>query len=338
MPARLRIGPSATTVCMVVQLGLATMPLWPSRASGFTSETTSGTSSCIRHWEELSTTTAPASANRGAQSALTSEPAEKRATSKPWIDSSFSGWTESLPSPHTMPRPAERSEANGTTSSAGNERSRRTSSIVAPTAPVAPTTATRTLRHLRAVHARHVLGQHGVGAELERGVQLPHGLLHVLLAHDAGDLDRRGGDHLDVHPGFTQHGEGLGGHTRMALHSGTDDGDLPHAVVRLHSAEPKLGPERLERLARGCHVLARDRERHVGQVALRLRLVLDDHVHVDVPRGKRREHAARDAGLVRKPGEGDPRLRGRVRHGCDERSFHCLLLVLDHRTGSIVEA
>src|SRR5215207_4319866 len=241
MPARLRIGPSATTVCMVVQLGLATMPLWPSRASGFTSETTSGTSSCIRHWEELSTTTAPASAKRGAQSALTPEPAEKRATSKPRIDSSFSGWTESFPAPQAMLRPAERSEANGTTSSAGNERSRRTSSIVAPTAPVAPTTATRTgLRHLRAVHARHVLGQHGVRAELERGVQLPHGLLHVLLAHDAGDLDRRGGDHLDVHPGFTQHGEGLGGHTRMALHSGTDDGDLPHAVVPLSA--PRPGP------------------------------------------------------------------------------------------------
>src|SRR5215207_5180774 len=261
MPACLRIGPSATTVCIVVQFGLATIPLWSSRASGFTSDTTSGTSSCMRHWDELSTTTAPESAKRGAHSALTPEPAENRAISKPWIDSSFSGWTVRLAPPQSRLRPAERSEANGTTSSAGNERSRSTSSIVDPTAPVAPTTATRIgLRHLRAVHARNVLGQHGVGAELERGVQLPHGLLHVLLAHDAGDLDRRGGDHLDVHAGVTQHGEGLRCHTRMALHSGTDDGDLPHAVVRLHSAEPELGPERLERLARRGHVLARDRE------------------------------------------------------------------------------
>src|SRR5215203_1787495 len=232
MPARLRIGPSATTVCMVVQFGLATMPLWPSRASGFTSETTSGTSSCIRHWEELSTTTAPASAKRGAQSALTPEPAEKRATSKPWIDSSFSGWTESFPSPQAMLRPAERSEANGTTSSAGNERSRRTSSIVAPTAPVAPTTATRTgLRHLRAVHARHVLGKHGVGAQLECRVQLPHGVGDMLLAHNARDLDRGGGDHLDVHAGVAEHGEGLGRDARMALHSGSHDRHLPHPVV-----------------------------------------------------------------------------------------------------------
>src|SRR4029453_15169114 len=64
MPALRRIGPSATTVCMVVQFGLATMPLWPSSASGFTSDTTSGTSSCMRPWEELSTTTAPPPANR----------------------------------------------------------------------------------------------------------------------------------------------------------------------------------------------------------------------------------------------------------------------------------
>ena len=38
------------------------------------------------------------------------------------------------------PRPAERGDANGTISSAGNDRSRNSSSIVEPTAPVAPTT------------------------------------------------------------------------------------------------------------------------------------------------------------------------------------------------------
>jgi hypothetical protein len=40
----------------------------------------------MRQWDELSTTTAPAPAKRGAHSALTLEPAEKRAMSKPWID------------------------------------------------------------------------------------------------------------------------------------------------------------------------------------------------------------------------------------------------------------
>ena len=81
------------TVCIVVQFGLATMPRWPSRASGLTSETTSGTSSCMRHCDELSTTTAPASANLGAHSALIVEPAEKSARSKPWIASSESATT-----------------------------------------------------------------------------------------------------------------------------------------------------------------------------------------------------------------------------------------------------
>src|ERR687898_900282 len=282
IPACFRIGPSATTVCIVVQFGFATMPLWPSSASGFTSETTSGTSSCIRHCDELSTTTAPASAKRGAHSALTDEPAEKRAMSKPWIDSSVSGATVRLVSPKPTLRPAERSEAKGTTSSAGKERPRSTSSIVEPTAPVAPTTATRiALRHLRAVHARHVFGEHGVGPQLERRVQLAHRVGNVLLAHDARDLDRRRGDHLDVHARLAEDSEGLGGHARMALHSGSHDRDLPHAVVRLDPG---------------------------------------------------------DAGLVREPGKGDPRLGGRVGHCCDERSFHGLLLVLDHRTGSVLEA
>src|SRR5919107_1815620 len=224
MPARLRIGPSATTVCMVVQFGFATMPSWPSSASGFTSETTSGTSSCIRHCEELSTTTAPASAKRGAHSALTPEPAEKSAMSKPWIASSVSACAVRMRSPQSIERPAERSDANGTTSSAGNERSRRTPSMVEPTAQVAPTSATRiALGHLRAVHAGDVLGEHRVGAELERRVEPADGVGHVLLAHHARDLDRGGGDHLDVHAGVAEHREGLGGDARMALHSGSHD-------------------------------------------------------------------------------------------------------------------
>src|SRR5687767_13054659 len=167
---------------MVVQFGFATMPLWPSSASGLTSETTSGTSSCIRHCDELSTTTAPASAKRGAHSSLTPEPAENSAMSKPWTASSLRATAVSVPSPNATLRPADRSEANGTTSSAGNERSWSTSSMVEPTAPVAPTTATRiALGHLRAVHARDVLGQDGVRAELERGVELLDRSGHVLL-------------------------------------------------------------------------------------------------------------------------------------------------------------
>src|SRR3954469_14036174 len=110
-----------------------------------------------------------------------------------------------------MRRPAERSDANGTISSAGKPRSRITPRIVLPTAPVAPTTATRTSAHHRPVPPARVLAPDRVLAQLERGVQVTHGPRHVLLAHDARDLDRRGGDHLDVHAGVAQHGERLRG-------------------------------------------------------------------------------------------------------------------------------
>ena len=113
MPAASWIGLSATISCIVEQLGLAMMPLWASSASGLTSETTSGISGSRRKAEELSTTTQPAAAKRGAHAREVVAPAEKIAMSKPWIDSSLSAWTISPPS---SSRPAERSEANGTIS------------------------------------------------------------------------------------------------------------------------------------------------------------------------------------------------------------------------------
>ena len=86
---------SATTICIVEQLGLATSPRCASSASGFTSATTSGTASWVRQNDELSTTTAPARAKRGAHCSLMPEPAEKSAMSKPWIDSSERSLTSS---------------------------------------------------------------------------------------------------------------------------------------------------------------------------------------------------------------------------------------------------
>ena len=105
-----------------------------------TSLTTSGISSSRRQREELSTTTQPASTNRGAHSPDAVAPALKIARSKPWIVSSDNGWT--VPKPSSS-RPADRAEANGTISRAGKSRSRSLPSITPPTAPVAPTTATR---------------------------------------------------------------------------------------------------------------------------------------------------------------------------------------------------
>jgi len=53
-----------------------------------------------------------------------------------------SGLHSSVEPFHRISRPAERSEANGTTSEAGNPRSASTPRIVDPTAPVAPRTPT----------------------------------------------------------------------------------------------------------------------------------------------------------------------------------------------------
>ena len=142
IPASSWRGLSATTICIVEQFGLAMIPLWPSAASGLTSATTSGTSSSIRKWLVLSTTTAPASTKRGAHSALIDPPAEERTRSRPWIESSLSSRQMSSVPFHSISRPTERSEANGTTSAAGNFRSASSSRIVVPTSPVAPRTPT----------------------------------------------------------------------------------------------------------------------------------------------------------------------------------------------------
>ena len=69
---------------MVVQFGLATMPFGRvAIACGLTSDTTSGTWGSIRQAEELSITTAPASATRGASASEVVLPAENRAMSRP---------------------------------------------------------------------------------------------------------------------------------------------------------------------------------------------------------------------------------------------------------------
>src|SRR5690606_7499094 len=126
----------------VEQFGLATMPFGRrSSASGLTSATTSGTSGSRRKAEELSTTTAPAAANFGANSFDTSAPAENSAMSTPAGSKPASSCTSTSSSPNATRSPAERALASATTS-AGKRRSASTASIASPTAPVAPTTAT----------------------------------------------------------------------------------------------------------------------------------------------------------------------------------------------------
>ena len=69
---------------MVVQLGLAMMPLTASSiASGLTSLTTRGTAGSMRNADELSMTMAPAPANVGASAREVDAPAENSAMSIP---------------------------------------------------------------------------------------------------------------------------------------------------------------------------------------------------------------------------------------------------------------
>src|SRR5919112_430675 len=77
-------GFSTGIAAMVVQFGLAMMPLRISaRACGLTSLTISGTSGSRRQAELLSMTVTPASANRGACAREVVAPAEKIAMSRP---------------------------------------------------------------------------------------------------------------------------------------------------------------------------------------------------------------------------------------------------------------
>ena len=77
-------GFSGGMATIVVQLGLATMPMGiDSRACGLTSATTNGTSGSRRQPEELSITTAPWEATRSARARLVVAPAENKQTSSP---------------------------------------------------------------------------------------------------------------------------------------------------------------------------------------------------------------------------------------------------------------
>ena len=135
---------STGIAAMVVQLGLATIPFraW-AMACGLTSLTTSGTSGSIRKPEELSMTSTPAAANRGAWALEVVAPAEKIATSRPVGSASeASSTTMSVPR-NGSTDPAERAEAKKRIWATGKSRSSRRRRTTAPTWPVAPTTPMR---------------------------------------------------------------------------------------------------------------------------------------------------------------------------------------------------
>ena len=102
---------------MVVQFGLAMMPLRISpSACGLTSLTISGTSGSRRQAELLSMTVTPAAANRGACAFEVVAPAEKSAMSRPVGSAVAASSTVISPSPHGSVLPAERAEAKNRSS------------------------------------------------------------------------------------------------------------------------------------------------------------------------------------------------------------------------------
>src|ERR1700722_5498093 len=97
---------------MVVQLGLATIPLGMVRSSAaLASGTTSGTSGSMRQAEELSITMAPAATSRGASSRETEAGAEQRARSMPDRSAVAASSTTTSPSAQSSVEPAKRAEA-----------------------------------------------------------------------------------------------------------------------------------------------------------------------------------------------------------------------------------
>ena len=181
-----------------------------------------------------------------------------------------------------------------------------------------------------------VLGADRVVAELEGLVQGLDGVGDAVGGDDAGDLDRRGGDHLDVDPFVAEDLEDLGGDAGVRAHAGADDRDLADLLVGADLERDVA--ERGDRVVRGRQVGAVDGEGEVGQLVAADRLVLDDHVDVDVGLGERGEDAAGDAGLVADAGQRHAGLLVGVGHGGYERLLHGLVLGDDEGTGAVLEA
>ena len=132
----------ATSDTMVVQLGLAMMPLCFLASSGLISGMTSGTSGSMRNALELSTNTAPALTMAGANLLAMSFSAAPSTMSMP-LKASSQAISTGMSWPFQWTAcPTDRADASGCSSSMGKSRSASTFIISRPTAPVAPRIAT----------------------------------------------------------------------------------------------------------------------------------------------------------------------------------------------------
>ena len=135
-------GHTATLINIVVQLGLAIIPLCKAAASGLTSGTTRGTWGSIRKALELSITTAPASTAFFAHTFDVDPPADA-STKSTFLNESFvTASTCKLCSLNFKVLPTELGDASSLNSATGKFRVSSNSSNSVPTAPVAPNIAT----------------------------------------------------------------------------------------------------------------------------------------------------------------------------------------------------
>ena len=243
--------------------------------------------------------------------------------------SSSSSWTV-RPS---ISVPAERAEANRTISSAGNARSRSSSSIVRPTAPVAPTTATRVIAAPRST-AR---SPPSPSSNAECSARTACGTCSARITHEIliGEVEIIS----MLISSSAERLEDLGGDARVRAHAGADDRDLADLTVGVDPRHAQLGLRPASSAASAARRSSvADREGDVGARPSVARLVLDDHVDVAVGVGQRGEDRGRRAGPVGDADQRDPRLVGGVGDGGDERVFHGLVFSEDKGTGAVVEA
>ncbi len=157
-------------------------------------------------------------------------------------------------------------------------------------------------------------------------MQRAYCVCHTRFVDDAADLDRARRDHLDVDALLAEHGEHLRRDAWVATHSGPDHRHLADRFVGHDAAQRQFGLKRAQSVQCGLEVVGGDGERHVSGLAACDRLVLDDHVDVDVRVGECRRHASGRARGVGHAEQRDARLAAGVGDGGDHRLFHGVLL------------
>src|SRR5690606_25193149 len=157
-------------------------------------------------------------------------------------------------------------------------------------------------------------------------MQGTHGQFHVLVVDDHRSLDLAGADHLDVDALFRQRTEHAAGHANVTAHADTDDGYLADLVVR-HDFLGADGRAHLvlQQIQRASEIVAVDREREVRGAFDRL--VLQNHVHVDVGRCHGAQDGVRDTGLVRYGKQGELRFVATEGDARDYGMFHFLVFL-----------